>query len=119
MLSVLTLPLKRFYRAVAVNEVNWAVAPCCTSMPRPHRPDWKVLSAAVSIQAPGSGLPICHTLAGSVEPTTVRYPSPKGRDLCLCSTAILHSVAAVQLWLHRMTHQGQLTSAPYSSSLAG
>ncbi len=40
------------------------------------------------------------------------------RGLCLCSTAILHTVAGVQLWLHRMTHQGVLTRRPCSSSLA-
>jgi DNA-binding SARP family transcriptional activator len=44
--------------------------------------------------------------------TAVKYPSPKGRGLCLDSTATLRSVAAAQLWLLRPTHQGQLTSAP-------
>ena len=49
----------------------------------------------------------------------VNHPTAKAGGLCLCSTATLHTVAGSQLWLHRTTHQGQSTSAPYSSSLAG
>src|SRR6266566_1716614 len=49
----------------------------------------------------------------------VSYPSPKGRGLCLGSTATLHSEPAMQLWLHRSTHRGVLTRRPCSSSLAG
>jgi hypothetical protein len=49
----------------------------------------------------------------------VKYPSPKGRGLCLDSTATLHTEAGVQLWFLRPTHQGQLTTAPSSPSLAG
>ncbi len=49
----------------------------------------------------------------------VKYPGPKGRSLCLDSTATLHTEADVQLWLLRPTHQGQLTTAPSSPSLAG
>ena len=43
----------------------------------------------------------------------------EGGGLCLCSTATLHTWRGEQLWLQRLTHQGQLTTAPYSSSLAG
>ena len=31
------------------------------------------------------------------------------RGLCLASTTVLHTLAGVQLWLHRPTHQGLLT----------
>ncbi len=48
----------------------------------------------------------------------VSHPRLKHEGLCLSSTAIQHSVAAVPLWLPRLTHQGRLTSGPYSSSLA-
>jgi predicted PhzF superfamily epimerase YddE/YHI9 len=48
----------------------------------------------------------------------VRHPSPKGRGLCLDSTAPRHSVAAVPLWLQRLTLQGVLTRRPFSPSLA-
>ena len=34
------------------------------------------------------------------------------RGLCLASTAVLHTLAGVQLWLHRPTHQGLLTIVP-------
>lgn len=49
----------------------------------------------------------------------VSHPPAKAGGLCLNSTATLSIFADVQLWLHRSTHRGQLTSAPYSSSLAG
>src|SRR6266516_6188295 len=52
------------------------------------------------------------------EMTASVTPCLKTRGLCLSSTAILHTFAGVQLWLHRMTHQGVLTRRPCSSSLA-
>src|SRR5262245_36237791 len=48
----------------------------------------------------------------------VRYSRLKRGSLCLSSTAVRHSVAAVPLWLHRLTHQGVLTRRPCSPSLA-
>jgi len=47
-----------------------------------------------------------------------RVPS-KGTGLPLDSTATQHIFADVLLWLHGPRHQGQLTSAPFLSSLAG
>jgi len=51
--------------------------------------------------------------------TGVNNPQAFARGLCLSSTAIRHTVAGVQLWLHRLTHQGTLTRCPCLSSLAG
>jgi hypothetical protein len=39
------------------------------------------------------------------------------RDLCLALTAILHTLARLQLWLHRPTHQGGLTKRPSLPSM--
>jgi hypothetical protein len=49
----------------------------------------------------------------------VSHPIAKARGLCLDSTATLHTDEGVQLWLQRPIHQGLLTRAPCSSSLAG
>ena len=49
----------------------------------------------------------------------VNDPRLKHGGLCLSSTATRNIFADVPLWLHRLTHQGQLTTAPCSSSPAG
>src|SRR5712692_991626 len=49
----------------------------------------------------------------------VSDPMPKGRSLPLNSTATRHTCASVPLWLYRSRHQGQPTTAPYSSNLVG
>jgi hypothetical protein len=49
----------------------------------------------------------------------VSDPIPKGRGLCLSSTATRHTELSVPLWLRRLTHQGVLTRRPSWSSLAG
>jgi peptidase S24-like protein len=48
----------------------------------------------------------------------VNDPRLKRGGLCLSSTATRNIFADVPLWLHRLTHQGQSTSAPFLPSLA-
>ena len=50
--------------------------------------------------------------ADSFPCVVVRYPMTEVRGLCLASTPVLHTLAGVQLWLHRPTHQGLLTIVP-------
>jgi hypothetical protein len=49
----------------------------------------------------------------------VNYPRQKAGGLELSSTATRYTVAGVALWLHRLLHQGRLTTAPCSPSPAG
>ena len=49
----------------------------------------------------------------------VSHPMPEGRGLGLDSTATLSTFSGAQLWLQRPTHQGELTTRPCLSSLAG
>jgi hypothetical protein len=58
------------YGSVARNEVISAVTVLCSCRSIPHLPDSKALSVTVIIQFAGSVLPVCQTLAESVEPTT-------------------------------------------------
>jgi hypothetical protein len=46
----------------------------------------------------------------------VSHPTAEAGGLDLDSTAILHTFAGVQLWLHHPIHQGVLTKRPYSSN---
>jgi L-rhamnose mutarotase len=46
-------------------------------------------------------------------------PSLKERSSYPNSTAIRHTERGAPLWFHGPTHQGQLTSAPFSPSPAG
>jgi threonine dehydratase len=48
-----------------------------------------------------------------------QLPPAKAGGLCLGSTATQRISRDALLWLLRSTHQGQLTSAPFLSSLAG
>ncbi len=64
--------LTAHYWDIAIKEVYVATAPFWTSIRKPQYPDWSVLSVTVTIQLAGSGLPVCQTLAESVEPLTLK-----------------------------------------------
>jgi hypothetical protein len=51
-------------------------------------------------------------VTGAYHSIQVRYPMSELRGSCLASTAVLHSLAEEQLWLHWLTHRGLLTRGP-------
>jgi hypothetical protein len=56
-------------------------------------------------------------VTGAYHSIQVRYPMSELRGSCLASTAVLHSLAEEQLWLHWLTHQGLLTRGPSLPSM--
>src|SRR5450759_2315575 len=59
--------------------------------------------------------PSCNVLNRYTKISSVNYLRLEARGLHLDSTATLHTVAGVQLWLPCPMHQGQVTTAPSCS----
>jgi len=51
-------------------------------------------------------------VTGAYHSIQVRYPMSELRGLCLASTAVLHSLAEEQLWLHWLTQEAPSDKRP-------
>ena len=56
-------------------------------------------------------------VTGAYHSIQVRYPMSELRGSCLASTAVLHSLAEEQLWLHWLTQEARPCSACRTRSI--